>query len=858
MELYAQNEFPPVKLLFVGKKDLYNNKKSETTTTTKISKEKVIKTDTLIKNKTNNKKVKKVKEQDIVNTKDTVTQKDTVITNAKGLVTKKGTFTKKETITKVDTVIYKETIITTDTAIKKAVKIKNSKLIDNNDANIFDADAILNNLKSKYETDQRVKIASKNFKDFDKKETGSFLLSKETFAYNPNTNMVTSDSNIIAKGNRLSINHYKNNLISKYLIRLKSSNILPKPVDQKKLDSFSQLFDTCKIDLNRILVKDKNDNCKDKYIYDEETAIRLKSLVEYFGTVNCYFDSVVKDNKPWMESWLWFTKRNVRINPFGVYDPSDKLKEFNLSLITVNEQLDVLSKRLACCDNDSEEFYQIKAEHDELLKNKKIILSKINALNDVKIQFDNWLKQIQVKNVLIYKLPNMPSSNENKINWIYNYDAANGLTFLNNDGFNNSSIFCKKGKYLDLESPYSIWEKDKVIVAVHNIEEGQTVGVKAVGEVIQLKSKVEIAFDPWMDAFAESFKGVGSINTIGNVIKGFVPQNNKLKNNFDERLFSDFDFKGLKINNIMNSENISDDLRVKYEQIILSLTNKTITKEELNKLKEKYSESEFKSLFRKLELEINTPALDQITFEDYSKIYQQALDKFKWLEEQTIPFIDYELKEDVTPMFETKLFDPEKILPQKGNKITYTITSILNKDTIKISNTYVKHDLKWLYPTVGVGYIIGSRSNSIYNATTNSFDPNFDYDNIEAYAGVKWYPWRMNITSDKNTRKFIRKRVGKSANIIRGNSWENSLSVVFAFGVRHKFLKNYILGVSFDLTPGIAIQAGGNIFFQNRYKLENNAVIDAVEVPIVRPFVGISIDLGIANSLVKLFKGPSL
>lgn len=719
----------------------------------------------------------------------------------------------------------------------------------------LETEKIFDSLKNKYSSDPRVTIASKKFEDFDKPKIGLFPLSKEKFEYNPKKNEVTSDSGFTVKSNRLFINHYKNNHIYKYLSELKKSNTLPKPVDQKKLDSFSQLFDTCKIDLNRMLIK-VDDKCNE-YDYDEETATRLKSLIKYFGAVNCYFDSTIKGNIAWMQSWLWFTKGKVRINPFGVYDPSDKLKEFKLSLNTVNEQLDVLSKRLACCNEDSDEFFNIKKEYNDLLKNKKLILSKIDTLNNVKTQFDNWLKQIQVKNVLVYKLPDMPTSNKDKINWIYNYDAADGLTFLNNDGY-SSSFFCKK-EYHELESPYSVWEKDKVTIAVHNIEEEQTVGVKAVGEVIQLKSRIEMAFDPWMEAFAESFKGVGSINTIGNVIKGFVH-----KSTFD----LSFSEKSVKFNNIdlLQAEG-SDIFRKKLDKKIESKLNelekeikdKSFTKTELSDLqRQKYPESEFNKLFAELQKKIEDDVKSRGQFEKNMNIYKDALDKFKWLEEQTMPFIDYELKEDLTPMYETKLFDPEKILPQKGNKITYTITSIQDKDTVKISNTYVKHDLKWLYPTVGVGYIIGSRSNSIYNATTNSFDPNFDYDNIEAYAGVKWYPWRMNITSDKNTRKFIRKRVGKSANIMRGNSWENSLSVVFAFGVRHKFLKNYIVGLSFDLTPGIAIQAGGNIFFQNRYKLENNAVIDAVEVPIVRPFVGISIDLGIANSLVKLFKGPSL
>jgi hypothetical protein len=285
------------------------------------------------------------------------------------------------------------------------------------------------------------------------------------------------------------------------------------------------------------------------------------------------------------------------------------------------------------------------------------------------------------------------------------------------------------------------------------------------------------------------------------------------------RLITESDFKKSDGKEIVEHQTLSPNIEFRYQQLFLLLIGKTITKAELDGLKLRYSESQFSGLFRLLELKIPTPTLIPIIYNQYSKTFMDAFDRFKWLEEQTEPFIDYELKDDVTPMYETKLFDPEKILPQKGNKITYTITSILNKDTVKISNTYIKHDLKWLYPTVGVGYIIGSRSNSIYDAATNKFEPNFDYDNIEAYAGLKWYPWRMNITGDKNTRRFIQKRLGNRANIIRGNSITNSLSVVFAFGVRHKFLKNYILGASFDLTPGIAIQGGANIFFQNKYKL---------------------------------------
>jgi hypothetical protein len=200
-----------------------------------------------------------------------------------------------------------------------------------NDLLYFNAEGVLKeNVESKYKNDPRVKIATKNFESYYNKISGKLF--NTILTYMPTKYNVSSDSIFIPKDNKLVINHYKNNLIFNYLAKLKSASIMPKPVDQKKLGSFSELFDTCRIDLNRILVKNKN--CEDEYKYDEETAIRLKLLIDYFVSVNCYFDEVVNSNKSWMESWLWFTKGDVRINPFGIYNPSDKLKEFNLSLIT--------------------------------------------------------------------------------------------------------------------------------------------------------------------------------------------------------------------------------------------------------------------------------------------------------------------------------------------------------------------------------------------------------------------------------------------------------------------------------------------------------------------------------------------
>lgn len=242
--------------------------------------------------------------------------------------------------------------------------------------------------------------------------------------------------------------------------------------------------------------------------------------------------------------------------------------------------------------------------------------------------------------------------------------------------------------------------------------------------------------------------------------------------------------------------------------------------------------------------------------EDKKELYKSSIENFKvakqnlkWLLEQTEPPLEISLKDGKTPKYYTDLqIIDEPVLDNSNLKVDYSLF-VKGKEKEVSSSGYKKYKLVSFWPAVGIAHVTQPRG--IAEFANGTFTNNTEISQFEATVGVKWYPWKTNVAYDRSTRKAIA-QLDNSYNTDRGNNrFLNRLSLYVGLGVSQKILKSYFVGASWDVTPGLSIQGGTNIYFNKYYDLSNSVVEKVYERPTCNLHFGVTIDPGVVPFLLK-------
>ncbi|WP_345264617.1 hypothetical protein [Nibrella viscosa] len=358
----------------------------------------------------------------------------------------------------------------------------------------------------------------------------------------------------------------------------------------------------------------------------------------------------------------------------------------------------------------------------------------------------------------------------------------------------------QKYKSLNIDNtlPSQIADRDQIIALVYNVPDSVVLDLNAKDSTIIPRTKLAEALDPFEKALLQSLNGVDAMTTL---FGKWFPVLNP----------GSITFPSGGIHSLAGSIGVSAD----------NLT------------------------------ELVT--LDQIAYNNLIKEFEDTYSELKWLMDQTpIPAQIFQLKgeENKKMPLHTEVHNVEETLHKEGNRsVTYKLAVKGKTGAPVITQTYTKYARTYFWPALGAVYIPNSRDASVFDEKTGQFSTSAKVDNFEVIAGVKIYPWGTNISRDMKTFK------NTYWNNLRGNQFVTSRLFGFlGLGMRHKFLKNYVGGLGFDIVPGFSVQTGANLLFQKRYELENGKVKNEYERPVYNWYIGLSLDPTIVPQIVNIFR----
>lgn len=543
------------------------------------------------------------------------------------------------------------------------------------------------------------------------------------------------------------LSKYKN-----YLQKLeKTFNSYAMKVDGLLLKDILDTMEIC----NGCIKKNESVNC------DVLNILQKKDIETNLCDINRLYTTVMTENKDWIEQWLWYTERKVKLNPFDVYDPSEDILENDRQINLLTEKLN-LRKELSKKENSPngiQTLAEVDSKISEVTDTLNIRLKLQQALKSQKDSYNEWLKSISQKSEILYK-GILYSSDNDRIAWMHNYDAKRNFQQQN----------------LSSTLPRWISEQDEVFVLTHNVDTAK-ISLKPVISSIPIKSKLEEQIMPIDMALSNALAGVKNTETTKSFFFKFA----------------------MSIEKMDKTKNGCEDKKQSYQ---ISIDNFKIAKQNL-----------------------------------------------KWLLEQTEPPLEIKLKDGKTPKYYTDLqIIDEPVLDISNLKVEYSLF-VKGKEKEVSSSGYKKYKLVSFWPAVGIAYVTQPRN--IAEFANGTFTNNTEIGQFEATIGVKWYPWKTNVAYDRSTRIAIA-NLDKSYNTDRGNNrLLNRLSLYVGLGVSQKILKSYFVGASWDVTPGLSIQGGTNIYFNKYYDLSNSVVEKVYERPTFNLHFGVTIDPGVVPFLLK-------
>jgi len=648
------------------------------------------------------------------------------------------------------------------------------------------------------------------------------------------------------------------------------------------LDSLTSAFGPSFSVINRYLYNDSIRNCPpgmDPFLLFQLPVVEfLIELEPGVDLLNSMFCKTIDDNREWIKRWLWLTGGEVRLNPFPRFNPDALIADVDAKIASNEKTLALLGSYTECCQFGRLVYEDAAKKTDSLLTNIDSLKKRKIKLASFAAAYKDWLTRVSISRRFLYK-GQIVGSISKHIHWIHNFDASDKFRFVTPPE----------------QLPLLVAPQDEVIALFHNVKYSDSLSLKASEEAYQPKTKLEQVLQPLFGAMKIALPGAAALAGMPNFLAGVFPRKaiptdvggeGKLIASMNEaqgkiqvlkEVINTNEEKAAKASfqkqkdvkkEIRNAQQevgrLQDSLAVYAVEMIDFITYdnrfrigamirpnlRPADRQLLDQLLVPQSRAAFvKMLYALYEI------TDQKDYEIIVRDFQQAKTRMRWLLEQTIPVLEINLKDETTPDFKTVAEYPEAKLEMSSSKqVKYEEYRNADKEPVVI-RSYGKYELARWWPTVGIAYVPSGRSGSVFNDSTGTFVSGNDFDNFEILAGVKFYPWRTNPVRDNATRRLIRGKFSGDSNVSRGNAHiSNTAFLTGGFGVRHKFLRNYYLGVGADLTPGLSLLVGINYIFQKRYELENSRIKSQVERPKGFLFFGLSVDPNIVANLVGIFK----
>lgn len=648
---------------------------------------------------------------------------------------------------------------------------------------------------------------------------------------------------------------------------------------------------------------------KEKYPNIDSTLLeQLSKFEKYRILIDSIFHKVIASNRDWIKSWLWYTSGEIKLNPFEPTIKESTLKKLDNEITLVKEKIALLKSIVSTTTIYSDSnvpdirHKQLEAKLVQYTKALDALEIAKKAAQKIDSNQKEWLEAHQKKSKVLYE-GEFLVTNTDTINWLRHFDASVARSIKSDKTLKLISD--------DKQIPSLIEERDNVVAVIHNLTDDAIISLNTKKDTVKTgESSLANAISPFTNAMLTAFGGISGINTtfgaVSTILNGvvggnsnlqghaFMSQENttelvindiqrmiKFKNNYNDSIYKvidNFNVRLLKSRNSSESLKLNDSLK-KAKGYLINKVNFSTACPSCNywllinsKLPNPFGEESNGLFYQKVIDYLNENQLTQLTkikfLYDLFKIeftydFNDAIDQFKtskeqlkWLNEQTEPITALNLKKNDTPNYRTVSEIIDKEPESKSKKITNSITLKSKADTL-ISKEYSfrKYERNKLMPMAGISYILDDRNSGIYDPKTQTFQDAFEHTNFEPYVGVKWYlfgpPNLLYKGKDyKNVNKlgycYLRKR---------GLNWErNRLALTFGAGVSQKILKNWYVGISYDLYPGLAIQYGANIIWQKQYDLKNGNVEKETEKPQFYSHCGLSIDLNVVSELVKLIR----
>lgn len=588
---------------------------------------------------------------------------------------------------------------------------------------------------------------------------------------------------------------------------------------------------------------------------------------------NTITSHVIEPNKEWIIRWLWFTGLdNPLTNPFNFKSTIAGLATQNSEqIISVEGKIadlkSILEKSTLPENNDKimtetlKKLEELRSQLVKLKSDKERLEKQLKGYNTWNANLSASAKILNIGKFFV-------SDNEG-IFWMPQYDANNAYKAMNEEN----------------TLPDMVAEIDAVRPLVHNVPKGTKVGSEETIKGFTVVTPLAEAFENFGGVFDNILINAKAVNTSGidaalatisSAIKSKTDEitniNEKItKNEADIKLkkdavkilaiseqskvipfFKPEDVVLLQENNIQinNEENKKKGILVKKNIERRGILNKEIVNLKSEKQDLIREQKKLEAEKRKLEAEKR-----KLEYEKNLSTFNAAKAILSWYSNQSYPNLDkIELSKPDT-VYHTDWARPKTGESKKGsNEVSYDLKANDGKktETVVSKEVYKIYDTQRFWYGVGLAYVPNTRNTNVFDNATNTFQVNPEPQQLDIIVGAKWYPFKgMNETRTRQRAYFT--NYGKLYQYNRGNSGLNAVSVFMGLGVRYKFLRNYFVGIGYDIIPGLNVQAGVNAYFENRYDISNGKLLQVYERFVFnRGYVAITTDMSVITRLVKL------
>jgi hypothetical protein len=568
--------------------------------------------------------------------------------------------------------------------------------------------------------------------------------------------------------------------------------------------------------------------------YQTQLCKKLEAIKCENEAIIALTEWILKENCEWIKKWLWLTGLdNPSLNPFIVSDVSaEEIKNTVDEIAALQAQIEVLKTsfaRTSIPEKESKTYKDFLAKLNTLNQEVTRASNRKASLLDYQKKYNDWLAKNTIESQLLYAGQLFVSRSEHII-WMPQFDAGYNYKLMNPD----KSI------------PDLIAEGDAINPLAINVKRGTIVTSQETVKPFVMKTRLsEVIDEQWGNAFDSLLilaknLGIGALEPLLN--KATTPaatsSSSSLGNSVEQSTSGN-----TKKATAVEKEILTILQEVQKASQVLSVAEIEII------LKKKMSD-EASEYFE----ELKELAIQQSICVNNITLYAKTKSYLVWLNKQTPPILELQLEANEDTLLHTDWAQSKQKSAKKGAvEVTYSLKASDGKktDTVVEEQVYKQYETTRFWYGVGLAYVPSPRYTSEYDVATKAFKENPEPQQLDIVVGMKWYPCKMNQMHTRERARYT--AYGKEYQDPRGNAVQNRFSVFFGLGVRYKFLRNYFLGVGYDIVPGLNINAGVNAYFQRRYEFENGQLKQSYDwLKMNRGYIAITTDIAVFSRFIKL------